>query len=255
MCLFRQKFIPKKLFLLCALGLKPFDAGANPFLLQHEFRGRKHTDPLQVLNGSLAQHIKTADGFHLIPPQFNSIRILLSQVKNIQNTSPDRKLSGTFHLVAFLITHGHQTPACLFFPQSTSPVDFNHVFVPVPHNLWCHQCRICGDDGYWFLLHQPAKSLDPLPNQLISMDIRLKKYQILGRVQYDIPVIKLIFFIKFFGFQIAVCHDHLDPKSFAQPIYHMQLLRVHTAGNGHGSTFSNGSSDIVVIRQFLKRRQ
>ena len=60
-----------------------FDALSDCLLIQHHFRRRIDRNLLQILDRALAFRIKTADGIHLISPQFDTPRIILGQRKYI----------------------------------------------------------------------------------------------------------------------------------------------------------------------------
>ena len=259
----RAEGIPEQLLLLPGFFFQLFQPPADPLLLQDKFRGRKDADAFQVLDGTLAEDVKAADGIHLIPPQLHPVRVLLRQVKNIHNAAPDGKLSRTFHLISLLIAHGHQALAQLRLVQGPSLFHIDDIRLPVPHGLRRHQRGIGGDNGDWLSLHQPAQYLHTLLHQLVAVDICLKKNQVLCRVQHDISVIKFIFLVYFLRFYVTVSNDDFNPKTIAQPIDHMQFLGVHTPGERRHRPlavrfpcpFSDSLSDIAVFRQLLKRRQ
>ena len=58
--------------------------------------------------GELGGGIKSADGFHLIVPEFNAIGQLITKRKYIYNTSPYAELPRLIHKVDPLKAVGHQ---------------------------------------------------------------------------------------------------------------------------------------------------
>ncbi len=191
--------IPENLFLFICFFFQFHNALADLVLGQHELRRRVDGDTLQFLDGTLAQNIETADGFHFVAPQLDTVRILLRQVKNVHNAATDGELSRALHLVSLLISHCHQ-PGCQFaFIQTAAPLGTDDVLL-LPQHLGCHQRRIGSDDGNGLPFHDSAQCLDPLLYQLITVDIRLEKDQILCRIQHDISVIKAVFLVDLFGF-------------------------------------------------------
>ena len=199
MSLFRLEGIPEDFFLLCALLFQLSQSCLNALFRQHKLCSRENADALQLLNGTLAQNVKASDGVHLIPPQFNTVGVLLRQIKHIHDTSADGKLSGTFHLVSLLIAHLHQTFCKSPLVQAASSGHPDHVLL-LPEHLRCHQSSIGCHDGHRLALHDPAQSADTLLYQLIAVNVCLKEDQILGRIQHDISVIKFIFLVKLFCF-------------------------------------------------------
>ena len=129
MGLLRLKGVPEQLCLSGPLFLQTLQPPLDSLLLQHELRGRKHGHALQLLYGALAQHVEAAHGFHLIPPQLNTVRVLLRQIENIDDTAPDGKLARTLHLIAFFIAHGHQPAAKPFLLQGRPQIDLYDIFL------------------------------------------------------------------------------------------------------------------------------
>ena len=229
----RAEGIPEQLLLERRLRLYLFQPHANAFFLQHELRGRKNGYALQVLYGTLAQNVKASDRLHLIPPELDPVRIFLRKIKNVNNPAPHGKLPRAVHLIILFVSHRHQPFGKPVLTNAAAPVNVNDILLPVPNDLGRHQRRIGCDNSDRFPLHQPPKGLDPLSNQLVSMDIRLEKYKILCRIQHDISVIKLVFLKNLPGLQIIVSNDDLNAEAIAQTIDHMQFLGIHTARQSH----------------------
>ena len=119
-----------------------------------------------------------------------------------------------------------------------------------------HQRIIGGDHRRRPAFHQPAQTADPLHRQLITVDIRLKKDQILGRIQHHIPVIKFIILIQFLGPQVTESDDDLIPKTIANPINHMQLLRIHTPAERHAGLLTHKHFlNLFIFSQFFQGSQ
>ena len=190
--------IPENFLLFGGFLLQSGDSLADLLLRQHELRRRVDSDALQLLNGTLAQDVEAADGLHLISPQFDTIGVFLRQIKDIHNAATDGELPRAFHLIGFLISHSHQSGCQFALVQTAAPLGADDVFL-LPQYLRCHQCRIGGDNGDRLTLHDSAQGLDPLLYQLIAVDIRLEKDQVLRRIQHDISVIKAVFLVDLFG--------------------------------------------------------
>ena len=190
--------IPEDFFLFVCFFFKLTDALADLLFRQYKLCGRVDSDAFQLLNGTLAQDVEAADGLHLISPQFDTIGVFLRQIKDIHTAATDGELPRAFHLIGFLISHSHQSGCQFALVQTAAPLGADDVFL-LPQYLRCHQCRIGGNNGDRLTLHDSAQGLDPLLHQLIAVDIRLEKDQVLRRIQHDISVIKAIFLVDLFG--------------------------------------------------------
>ena len=68
--------------------------------VKYQLPGRKNRDLIKFLYGALAVHVKAADGFYLIAPQFYSVWNSPRSIKNIYDTSAYRKLTRHLHCSA-----------------------------------------------------------------------------------------------------------------------------------------------------------
>ena len=56
-------------------------------------------DPLQRLNGKLRNRIEAADGLHLLAKKLDAIGKIVTERKNIEQSSPDGKLAGFYNKI------------------------------------------------------------------------------------------------------------------------------------------------------------
>ena len=187
--------------------------------------GRIYGKRFQLLNGTLTLYVETADGVHFLAPKFYTIRIFFRQVKNIHNSAPHGKLSGKFHLRCFFISHGSQAQCQRLLIHQRRFVQRQHpFFYDRKRHLRCHKRSESGDNSNCTVFQQSAQHLHSFFYQLISVYIRLIKYQILPRIQQCISVIKPKFLTDFPCLQITVCDDQPMRIFSSHPINQMQLL-------------------------------
>ena len=225
----------------------------NAPVIQDKFRSREYGNTLQYLDRTLAQYIKTTDGFHLISPQLHTIRILLRKIINIHDTASDRELTGAVYLITLFIPKGNQLLCKFALLKGSSFFNMDYILLSVPECLGCHQRSIGCDNRHRLALQQTTQCSDSLLYQLVSMNIRLKKDQVLSRIQHDISVIKLIFLIDFFCFYVTISNDDFCLKAIAQTVNHVQFLGIHTTRQCHRSLFLFQSFlQAVKFRQLSK---
>ena len=184
--------------------------------------GRIDIHAVQFLDGPLAEHIKTADGVHILPPQLDPVRILLRQIKYVHNTTADRKLSRRFHLISLFISQLYEFPRQFPLLNLACTVYVHNIFLYLfQGDPGLHQTVKRRHNGQRRALQQAPQHFPTLGHKLVAVNIRLEKDQILGRIHADIPVIKLIVLINLPHALIAVGDDQFIAKPFSQPEYHV----------------------------------
>ncbi len=195
----RFKSLPQLLLLGLGILLNPSDALLQALPVHNEFRRRINGDTLQLFNGALTQHVKGTNGLHLVPPQFDAVRIFFRQIIDIHDTAPNGELSAAFHLGRFLIAHVHQTPGQRRLIQGPAVLHSQNILFRVPLHLGRHQCRKGRNQRQGPALRNPPQRPHPLPGQLVAVDIRLEKDQVLGGIEKNVSIIETVFLIEFPG--------------------------------------------------------
>ncbi len=205
-------------------------------LLQQHLRGRIDLYRFQLLDRALGKHVKAADGFHLIPPQLDAVRIFLRQIIDVDDIPADGKLPPVLHLKTLFIAHGHQLPGNGTFLGRLPLTDRqDHALHDRERDLGRHQGRQRSDHRHRTILRYSAQHLKTLGLQLLSPQIRLIEDQILGGKKQGIPVIKAIILPQLPGPLTAVGQDHLRPAAgrqrrlSAKRMGQLHLLGFHTA--------------------------
>ena len=200
------------------------------FLCKDQLTGRIDRYGRKLLNRPLALHIKAADGFHIISPQLDPVRVFLCQIENINDPATNAELPRCFHLIDILIAKLHELLCHLFFIQRAITAYRDHI---IPENRkWNLRCKKTPEGRHHSKgssLHHPAETPDPLLGKLISMDICLIKDHIPGWKAGRISVIKAVVLLQLLHPLVAEGHDQPAPESFRKAIYHMKLLGLHTA--------------------------
>ena len=152
---------------------------------------RKDLDELQLLNGPLAEHIKASYRLDLIAPEFDTDRIFLGEIKNIENISSHSKLPSTLDLVVFFISHADETFCQIRQIQSVPFSDPQSVLSQdTGGDLRCQKRRKSGDHSHRFPFRYAPKTLQALLVDLIATQVSLIKDQVSCRENSDISVIK-----------------------------------------------------------------
>ena len=246
----------ERLLQLPGKGLRFLLNFPKPFLLllpgKHHFRRRINIHISQLLHTALAEQVKAADGLHFLPPQLDTVWIFLRQIKNINDPAPDGKLPRRVHLIIFFISHLRQAAGETALVQPAVAVnmdDRRRDFLQ--RHLGGHQRRKGGEHRQRLPLNNFTQRLHPIRHQLVPMDIRLVKNQILRRIQGHIPVIKLIILINFPRLQITESNDDFIPETIAESIRHMKLLGIHTSGKADtGPLLFQKRLTLFKFRQF-----
>ena len=193
---------------------------------------------IKIFQRTLTLRIKCTDGVNLISPEFNSPRIFFCERIDIHNPTSNRKLSGHLNLTHTLISHMNKCILELIHIQCTVISEMNQLFFNFIKRLKIiHASIYTGDNcNILFLLQQCLNNAHPLAYQNISMNIRLKKKQILCRVIIYILIIKTIIFIQLFRSFLIFCQNQMRWKKPGKPIYKMSFLGLHTTTDLQYST-------------------
>ena len=249
---FRQKRGPKLFFeFLCFL----FNPAQSLFLLlfrQHHLRSRINIHLIQLFHTALAEKVKASDGFHFLSPQLNTVRIFFREIKDINNSAPDGKLSRRIHLVILLIPHFSKLPGQLPLIQAAVRINMNHRSgYLLQKDLRRHQRSKGCDYRLGLSLYNFSERLHTFRHKLVAMDIRLIENKILRRIPGHFPVIKLIILKDLPGLQITESNDDFISKTIAESIGHMKLLGIHAACKSDtGSRFFQERLPFFKFRQF-----
>ena len=218
------------------LCLHPLEAVVQTQIIQDHLRCREDLHELQLLNRALAQDIEAADGFNLVVPEFHADRIILCEVKNIENVASDCKLPRPLDLVVFFIAHGDQPLRRSRQIHHFPPADPQYAPLQDPHrDLRCQKRREGGHHRHRLSFDDPAEALQTFLIDLIAAQIRLIEDQVSGGKHGHIPVIKRAVLCDLPRPQVAVGKHQPQPSVFrdrllpAQRVQQMRLLRVHTA--------------------------
>ena len=92
-----------------------------------------------------------------------------------------------------------------------------------------HTSIYTGDNRNFLLLQKCTDHTHTLPDQQISVNICLKKQQILCRIKIYIFVIETVILIDLFCTAFIICKDQMTWKKPGKAIHQMDFLGLHTS--------------------------
>ena len=200
-CLFCKKSLPKLLYRRFLFLLNRFDPFFQRFLIQYQFRCGINSDLIQILHRALALCIKASNRINLIPPQLDPDRVFFCKRININDSSPEGKLSRCFRLGISLISHTGQPPFQLIHIHLAGAVEMQGVLLYyLKRKQVVHTASHTGDHCHTSVFQQGSNHFHSLFSKKVSVNICLKKNQILCRIIKYIPVVQTVIFVELFCF-------------------------------------------------------